>query len=386
MKIELIDNENSSYISAEGEKMSFDFTVAIADNDITYGWIREELQYVKAALLYADAITIVSPTIDIFALVSNFDPQSSYNHVRVVFEKVISILSRIGSDEDKALIQRIRKTRIDGGHIEDVISEAEMRIICSYVSNYFDRLLDLNQHRELKWLLSNKNIHIQRFFTQQYDEELLTAEHLRYVQRAISSSYPILDSLTNMMMGKLGSDMVVDISDTKKSEYRHGALVNDFIQRLPSFETSSFDEIIDIRSELSNAVTRFRSKTLKYTRSIQEIPWSNDFSIEATLLFDSEVSPAIYEIEEMTKENSFIKNLRSKIFSDKDTLSVLGGLAVGISAAGVLQSATSAIVAGGGAVLLSKIMQTISEYVQTRDVIRKKDLYFYYRAAKKLKA
>ena len=56
-------------------------------------------------------------------------------------------------------------------------------------------------------------------------------------------------------------------------------------------------------------MVRFRSKLLNYSEQIQSLPWDKDFASEYQILFDKEVAPEIIEIEEATKDNSFIKNI-----------------------------------------------------------------------------
>lgn len=47
---------------------------------------------------------------------------------------------------------------------------------------------------------------------------------------------------------------------------------------------------------------------LEYSESIQSMPWDTDFESECELLYNKEVVPALLEIEESTKDGSFIKN------------------------------------------------------------------------------
>lgn len=51
---------------------------------------------------------------------------------------------------------------------------------------------------------------------------------------------------------------------------------------------------------------RFRSKMLEYSAAIQNMPWDTYFESECEILYNKEVVPALLEIEENTKDGSFI--------------------------------------------------------------------------------
>ena len=129
---------------------------------------------------------------------------------------------------------------------------------------------------------------------------------------------------------------------------------------------------------------------LEYSDSIQVMPWNKDFVSECSILYEKEIAPAILEIEERTKENSFIKNLAKNVITDGDFLKSSGGLMVGVAAAGVISSFSqavsmdTAIIATGGAWAVQKIATTYDEYNKTKREIAKNDLYFYYQAGKRL--
>ena len=52
---------------------------------------------------------------------------------------------------------------------------------------------------------------------------------------------------------------------------------------------------------------------LEYSESIQSMPWDTDFESECELLYNKEVVPALLEIEESTKDGSFINYKCTKI-------------------------------------------------------------------------
>jgi len=183
---------------------------------------------------------------------------------------------------------------------------------------------------------------------------------------------------------------LIDLSEIEKQRITHAGLADNYLQRLPSFEQASIDEIIDIKKELSEPVIRFRKKIMLYSESIQGLPWDRDFVPECSLLFDKEIAPAILEIEEATRENGFMKNIGNKFFTDEGSWKTTGGLIVSVAAAGVLPSFTNiasietATIIAGGSIAATKIAQAYLEYCNGKNDIQSKDLYFYYKAGKLL--
>ena len=62
-------------------------------------------------------------------------------------------------------------------------------------------------------------------------------------------------------------------------------------------------------------MVRFQGKILEYSESVQSMPWDVDFENECDILHSKEVVPALLEIEESTKDGSFIKNVGRKFLT-----------------------------------------------------------------------
>jgi len=173
-------------------------------------------------------------------------------------------------------------------------------------------------------------------------------------------------------------------------------LFNYLTLKLPNFENTPIDEILDIRRELEKPLVRFRSKILKYSDDIKYIP--NDHHIEEVCneLYMKEIAPALLEIEELTKETSFVKNLGFKLFSDEGLWNKgLGGLTFGLMLPGALAAMSQSIPLGISAMIpsmipttskvASKIVQTAKERGDKKKAVEGNDLYFLYEAGRKLK-
>lgn len=214
------------------------------------------------------------------------------------------------------------------------------------------------------------------------------AEYFSKLKESVSYSYPLFDKESSKLMSAAINSGIIDMSKTKKYKTIHAGVADKLLTKLPSFEFTTVDEILDIRKELENPLIRFRSKTLEFAESIQNLPWNEDFEDECYILYDKEIAPALLEIEELIHDNNFIKNLGRKILTDQKVWTSLGGLVLNIAAAGAIASLSDTVTSdtakytAGGAWVLNKIASTYNGYKKNLREIQRKDLFFYYKAGK----
>lgn len=247
-----------------------------------------------------------------------------------------------------------------------------------------------SQCTELSRLIKSKQIKIAEFQHTVDNTTAAVQEYILHLNEALSNSYPLFDEQSNNLMRAAVNAKVIQLSPMEKLKITHAGVTDNFIQRLPCFDSAPVDELIDIKSELSSPLARFRSKMLTYSSEIQSLPWDNDFESECNLLYDKEVVPALLEIEEATKENTFLKNLSGKLLTDEGAWKSMAGMVVAVAAAGVIPafnqalSTDATILAAGGAVAIKQIASSYAEYRNVKTETEKKDLYFYFQAGKRL--
>jgi len=247
------------------------------------------------------------------------------------------------------------------------------------------------QHgNELQTLINKGQVEIEKFNHSLGDLDLCVKDYCDLLTKSIQSSYPLFDTQSNDLMKAAVDSRIVNLSSIDKQKITHAGLTDNYIQKLPSFSEASMDELIDIKNELSKPLTRFRGKMLEYSESIQSMPWDTDFESECELLYNKEVVPALLEIEESTKDGSFIKNLGRKFLTDEGVWRSTGGLVVSIAAGGVISafnnaiSSDTAMLVTGGAYAATQIASAYEEYTANKREIERKDLYFYYKVGRLL--
>ncbi|MBR0281408.1 MAG: hypothetical protein IJQ81_07425 [Oscillibacter sp.] len=378
--------------------MGFDFTIALVPKGVS---LEREMSYIKSALLYADKITLISPMAYVFERLTDdnvgVDERSMLQFIKqvvplvkkndpVLYENANNVAEQLGqilfSKKYKAIPYSVK-----------VGMRQKMRKIVQMISEQAYVMVDREAGQDLRLLMKSGQVKVEKFQSM-LDDSNSVYEYFRALKKALHQSYPLFDEQSNHLMKSAISSRIVNISDSDKRKITHAGLADNYLQRLPSFDTATMDELIDIKRELSDPLIRFRRKMFEYSEQIQTVPWDDDFETECEVLYRNEVAPAVLEIQEQTQDSCFLKNLGKKFFADENMLQSAGGFAggliVSIAAGGVISafndafSSDTAMLTAGSAYAVSKIISSYNEYREAQKDIERKDLYFYYKAGEML--
>ena len=213
-------------------------------------------------------------------------------------------------------------------------------------------------------------------------------ESIEALLTAISteSTYLMLDEGTHNFVSKSQPTFAstVGIMDFSRSENQHVPLATHLFSKLPVLDTAPLDEIADIRSELSEPLTRFRAAMVDLSEKSKAAPMSSEFALEADLILTRDIEPQVLELEERVRSNRYLSRLWDASVSDRDTLTSVFGLALASQSSMLehfLPSFAGPLAASG--VLLSKMKQVANEWRKERDDIQAHQLYFYYQLKKR---
>ena len=146
-----------------------------------------------------------------------------------------------------------------------------------------------------------------------YDIEHLISEPASAMTREImnlmfspNDSYLFVDNKFGdvFQLAKQTSGQNPQLNQVQKEKAKNVFLVSHMFSVLPRFEGAAFDEVLDINSELSRPLIRFRSAVAEYAELIESTSWDSDFEAEAAKVFEEKIKPSILEIEERIEDNS----------------------------------------------------------------------------------
>ena len=371
----------------------FNFTVAICPNNMS---LDREMDYIKSALLYADTVSLISPMAYLYFQLTDEKSRDNEKATLELIKKVLPLCESadpVLCQQYEPIIKEFEKIVLGKQYksipmIHKLQIKRELKRFAISMNEVLKNSIGNGVCEDISLLVKQKKVIVQEFNHSLGDIDGCVEEFFNKLKTTISHSYPLFDEQSNNLMSAAIKSGIINLSQTDKYKATHAGVTEKILTRLPSFEYATIDEILDIRKELADPLVRFRSKMLQYADNIQSLPWDKCFESECCILYDKEIAPAILEIDELTKENSFINNLGNKIFTDESIWQNTSGLVISVATAGAIASFTetiasdTAILTAGLSWGASKIANTFSVYRENSKEISRKDLYFYYKAGK----
>lgn len=139
----------------------------------------------------------------------------------------------------------------------------------------------------------------------------LIGDFAEYVTQTVTSplTFPLFDEHTSRLVRAAIDEGIITPTGSSRLRGKSTALAADLFDRLPTFEQASVEQILDIRRELEVPLTRFRVAILGFSNDILSDYWDEEFVSECQIVFIREVEPAILEIDEATKSNRYLRKL-----------------------------------------------------------------------------
>lgn len=234
-----------------------------------------------------------------------------------------------------------------------------------------------------------------------FDTDELTGGYFGSLLKTVytGNSYPLFDNTSKGIIGSAVKSHLVDIHSMKPEVLRHAGVATSILMTLPTLDNASFDELLALKNENLDSLSKYRKAVYGFSDKIAALPWDDDFSFECLKLYNTEVAPQVAEINELLTDTSVLKNLGKRVLADeelrKKTAFMIGGLTSAITASTQFTAAIRGIVTAMSISALSAeaasaFLKTLDLYQKSHDEIKekkvqaKKNLMYYYHLASKL--
>jgi hypothetical protein len=312
---------------SKGDAVGFEITVLTGAEEGPFG-LENELRHVKAALLYADRVRLVSPKMAILDAFTRINDGSDSEFLDRMLRLVVPLapspeileVARIlhrqkGRQRSPALIALDAQMRrelapaaraemqraIEGFRTEPGVDEL-YRARDAGVLELDGLGLDPVAVAELSLTARAKGRYLG--FSKDYATRLL--ERVVEVIGPSEDAYPLFDAQMMDLVRKLDALRDRQAVGRAATEPHLAAL---FMGKMDSFPDARMDEILDVRRELNASLVRFRSAVAGMAREMQETPLDDGFKREASALYRERVAPAILEIHEIEKERGLFRQI-----------------------------------------------------------------------------
>jgi hypothetical protein len=144
--------------------------------------------------------------------------------------------------------------------------------------------------------------------------------------------------------------------------------------RLPTFPNATVDEVLDIRTELAPSLTQFRGGMVTISKSFTSDAWEAGFEDEVHDAWVETVRPAVEAIEHSVRENGSLLSIVSGIADAANTS--YPGLA--LFGAGLVGQVPPVALVGATLAAGAPILEAFREHRAGRRDIRMQPFYFLY--------
>lgn len=338
--------------------------------------LQEELSMIKATLLYADNITIVSPSL-VQAMTSyNIYGENMQNQITIAREDINKLKEKIQDVEDE-----VHQLHLLGKDIE--INRKQLREDLIKLLDILPKGIDSEYQKRtevISKLISDNRI---IFPIRAYCEaDLNSSEKIGEIYKELFSCF--LNTLySNNGFNLCNYDLYdflqlisnkIPVNESQLEKFKHAKIVNDLITGLPNFEFAEIDEILDIKKELSKPLVNFRKAIFDFSKQIKSAPWDNDFKYDCQKLYHTQIAPSLNELEQKIKDNNVFKNICASLINKELLLPMVAGITGGIV------SGLSSLVVGSAIDINSGLVKNAKKIQD----VKNNSLYFYYQAQKKL--
>jgi hypothetical protein len=299
--------------------------------------LQQDIKLIKAALLYADKVTIYSPVASMLQIVMELGELSE--NERLGFLEMVAPYVASSSHDVAKMSDGLRKLRAvrfskspSGRRIKAALS-SQVDNAWMEIKQIISNMADAAGMGELITALGSGILEIHQFAAQasnshamqflvdcvarasgkqlSREEEAairlrndeMTKEFVRGVCSAVASgsTYPLFDRDTSQLVSLAQQSGYVTITDSSQQRARHIALAGDLLQRLPVFDIAATRDVLVLRGELAKYLVRFRKSVIDFASTVASSPWNDEFEKECELIFRKEVAPTILELEEEIK-------------------------------------------------------------------------------------
>ncbi len=375
-------------------------TVATASNHDDIGVnVYNDFNLLKPALLYADQVTLVSPTISMLMQVRQSMTEQTIPFLKPIFEHnnqmdVYNKLAKLSKKKRGKTKQEIRTLR----YIEKEIGKGAKELVKSFVSMHgiSADLLDALEHdgtlkiEHIPFSLSD-SIRSALGNSQNEKDSGIGWSYIEIVLNSIlQTGYPLFDTTTNDLFESLVAvwqHMGIAKGVIPEDNYKHIGVASHILKKLPNIDHVNIENLLGIKQELHNPLIRFRNGMESVSNHIATLPWDDNFESETEHAFITQVKPAVSEIEELCKETKWIRDI---LLNSNNLTRNFGFGATGGSFTGVFIGTTDFMPIIIGALLgiaysvEPGIKKAWRDDIQRKKDARNKQMYFLYECGRRL--
>jgi hypothetical protein len=335
--------------------------------------VSHETALVKAALLYADRVTLASPIVAMLATVAPFLGLNAQERADAVLEivgqmpgqgEVVAAIRALERKKRKTVEEHYRLRGLTAALkssgddmakvVEDILTKAGVEELGTAVAA---GVLDLDP---LGFDEGGKSERVGERVTS------LLAE----VVAPGSTTFPLLDEDTAGLLAAMVKEGVAPVPAI--GHLAQPAIATRWIGEMQAYPFADMKAVLDLRETLKDPLVRYRQAIIEVSDAFRNSPMSEAFGREAGDAYRKNVTPELLRLEELAKDKAVLALLRHAATSDQ--LAKVTGAALGF--VGASQADMPQLVGAAAGVGVS----TVASIVARRKDLSKqqrRSAYFY---------
>jgi hypothetical protein len=389
------------------------FEMVAACNPGSSPTVAPELNLVKAALLYGDKVTLISPVTTMLLRaegLQRFSPRQLVELVRRVAPTLLPPDQLPEFEQSAKQIDGILRTAATNrSRAGQPIRTAFQQVFRPYLDELSGAVQQITDQAGLDQLARARAEGLVQIENADPGDELgLMASCIVSAQLAHTSQAPensaipqLLSAFVDRLSRHLSSGreyLIFDepIANLTEAAIREGHFLpargpagrsaqamaaSGLMGKLPTFPNATVDEVLDIRTELAPALVPFRGAMVTISKDFTSASWESDFEDELHTAWVETVHPALQTIEASVRDNRSLLTLAAGAAGAANT--ALPGLA--IVAAGLLGHVDAAAAFGGAISGAAPLLQALRDRRAADNSIRMQPFYFLYAVEQSLR-
>lgn len=286
--------------------------------------LEKDIRLIKLALLYSDKITLLSPKTSM--IVGAIQMGNLTDSQRMAFiQEVAPILDPDFSvnqlDEYLDIVKSLKAKKIR--------SKSELVILGKYKSmmkkmeketfKVAEKFYINSNFEQLMPLIETGNLELKEFdFTAMDDDKFVEymSNEIHELLSQSGSKYPIFDELMGDLAHKYSEEKKLSFQEQNPLEIQMG---KEIILQLPNIDRISIEEILNLKIELENELSRFKGAILDFSKEVDSSPFSMDAKYEIKKQYEYHIKPELATLRSKMNGNKFYKHLRDELLSNSSS-------------------------------------------------------------------
>ncbi len=373
--------------------------------------LSHDVTLVKAALLYADHVELVSPGAAMVTSAGGLQAATTADALELLGTLDAATLAHLGGNnlpdnwvqmaQGALVLSKMPTDQVRKALGEDVSDEflADLRARVASLQEPTQRLrevatglVDGSGLRELDdpvrlGLVSLSSVGIEGGST-----DAVLASYVNHLKNLLRDPvvHALFDESTASLARSLVREQHVEPNRLTLVHARQAAVSGGLVTRLPSFPDAEMGQVLALRSDLAGPLRRYRRSVTALAGKLQAQAYDEDSSAEIEDLWRTDVAPTLEELRDGLTEHSYVRHLARQIATSP------AAIGAGVASAGVLfmgmhsvAGLDAVLAAVGGATPAATALAHLGAQAavrrgDARGELRRHDLYYLHEVNERL--